>query len=470
MPSAHSLSGMMKWLRRDPWREAFEDVLERHLGPACDQADIEIDDLASLIGADMAATLWGCAFEDFLTHDVGEFGNIVDDYLKRRGWNEKALDKAYMTGLRSSVMSLYEVSDVRSGKSLLAHDLFRGGEAVRVSEGTATRSLKQWDRIAARLVEDRGKVVFGGGLLPFDCDLAETLLTSLRRAGKRAAKEGAEILPELDSSIGPADLNQAFSDTEVLRHAAPLISTIWLSDSLEKVLNPRIPEISNSDGDEIVFMSLHYRLRPGVTAPRVRKALDRLPNLQAESANYWNWSAPADTSSKHLQTKGRSGLAFMSTLDDGSLALGSLELKGKRLLLTVNSENRAERARAMLAPSLEGLVDEPLVERQELAQVMADPAADTTAAVSSDIPPGEQRRIVHESLDRYYREQLDEPIPALGDLSPRQALKSAEGREKVVAWVKRLENHVARHKPPEPMADYDTKWLWQELGLTDLRR
>jgi hypothetical protein len=160
----------------------------------------------------------------------------------------------------------------------------------------------------------------------------------------------------------------------------------------------------------------------------------------------------------------------MSTLEDGSLALGSLELKGKKLQLTVNSENRAERARAMLAPSLEGLVDEPLVERQELAHAMADQAADTTADVSSDLPPDEQRRIVHESLDRYYREQLDEPIPALGDLSPRQAMKSAEGREKVVAWLKRLENHVARHKPPEPMADYDTKWLWQELGLKDLRK
>jgi hypothetical protein len=460
----------MKWLRRDPWREAFEDLLEHHLGPACDQADIDIDDLAGLIGADMVATLWGCAFEDFLTREVGELGNIVDDYLKRRGWNEKARDKAYMSGLRSSVMSLYEVSDVRAGESMLAHDLFRGGAPVRVSEGTATQSLKQWDCIAARLVAERGKVVLGGGLLPFDRNLADTVLASLRRAGKRAAKESAQILPELDDSIDPADLKEAFSDTEVLRHAAPLISTVWLNDVLDKVLNPRLPEIYNNDGDEIVFLSLHYRLRPGMTAARVRKALDRLPDLQAVSPNYWNWLAPADTSSKHLQTRGRSGLAFMTALEDGSLALGSLELKGRRLLVTVNSENRAERAREMLSAALEGLVDEPLVERQDLAQVMAEKAAHRRDAVESDIPLDERRRIVHESLDRYYREQLDEPIPALGDLSPRQAMKSAEGREKVVTWLKRLENHVAGRKPSEPMASYDTTWLWQELGLADPRK
>lgn len=159
------LSGLMKWLHRDPWREAFEDLLELHLGPACDKAGIEIDQLANLIGEDLVASLWGCAFEDFLTRDVDEFGNIVDDYLKRRGWNEKARIKAYMAGLKSSVMSLYEVSDVRAGKSLLARDLLRGGEPVRVSERTATRTLKQWDRIAARLTDVQGKVVIGGGLL-----------------------------------------------------------------------------------------------------------------------------------------------------------------------------------------------------------------------------------------------------------------------------------------------------------------
>ena len=27
---------------------------------------------------------------------VAEFGNIVDDYLKRRGWKENAVDRAHM--------------------------------------------------------------------------------------------------------------------------------------------------------------------------------------------------------------------------------------------------------------------------------------------------------------------------------------------------------------------------------------
>ena len=152
MPSPTSLSGLMKWLRRDPWSGAFSDLLEHHLGPACTKAGIEIGELADIIGNDGAATLWGCAFEDFLTREPSEVGNIVEDYLKRRGWNEKAQNKAYMIGLRSSVMGIYEVSDVKSGESFMARDLFRDGEPVRISERTANSDTEAMgpDRCAGR--------------------------------------------------------------------------------------------------------------------------------------------------------------------------------------------------------------------------------------------------------------------------------------------------------------------------------
>ncbi len=470
MATSSSLSGLMKWLRRDPWSEAFSDVLEHHLSPACTKAGIEMGELADVVGDDWAAALWGCAFEDFLARDLDGFGNVVEDYLKRRGWNEKVLNKAYMTGLRSSVMSLYEVSDVTPGESFLARDLFRGGEPARISEGTATQSLKQWDRIAARVVEVRAKSVMGGGLLPFDHDLSDTLLASLRRTRKRAADEGEEMLRGLVPAIGSADLDKAFDHTEVLRLAAPLITTVWLNDLLGKTLNPQPLEIRNIDGEEIVLLSLHYRLLPGVSADRVSEALHNVPELRAESATFWNWLAPNGAPSGRSQSGSQPGLSFMSTMEDGSVVLGSLELKGKTLVLSVNSESRAERGRVMIAPVLEGMAKEPLVERQVLAQPMAGRPIVGKAAASSDLPPEDERRVIHESLDRHYRKQLDEPIPMLGDVTPRQAAKSAEGREKLVAWLKRLENHMAQHEPTEPMADYDVAWLWEELGVADLRK
>jgi hypothetical protein len=157
-------------------------------------------------------------------------------------------------------------------------------------------------------------------------------------------------------------------------------------------------------------------------------------------------------------------------MEDGSIVLGSLELKGKTLVLSVNAEGRAERGRVLLGPVLDGMVREPLVERQDLAQAAADRPAGGMATNSSGLPFEDERQVIHEGLDHHYRQQLDEPVPMLGDLTPRQASTSTGGQAKLVAWLKRLENHLAQHEPTEPMTDYDAAWMWEELGVVDHRK
>src|SRR4029077_7356850 len=85
------------------------------------------------------------------------------------------------------------------------------------------------------------------------------------------------------------------------------ISTIWLNDVLDKALNPRLPEVRNSDGEEMVFLSLHYRLLSGVTAKHMRQLLDRLPDLRPESATFWNWLESNGPRFSALAVKGADG-------------------------------------------------------------------------------------------------------------------------------------------------------------------
>jgi hypothetical protein len=72
-------------------------------------------------------------------------------------------------------------------------------------------------------------------------------------------------------------------------------------------------------------------------------------------------------------------------------------------------------------------------------------------------------------LDAYYREMLDLPVRMLDGAIPREAAGTAEGREKVVAWLNYLENRD-RRDPNDEMASYDFTWMWQELGVHDRRR
>ena len=55
-------------------------------------------------------------------------------------------------------------------------------------------------------------------------------------------------------------------------------------------------------------------------------------------------------------------------------------------------------------------------------------------------------------------------------MSPRESARTTEGREKLVGWLKGLENAHAQLEEGSAIAVYDTSWLWEELGVSDLRR
>ena len=183
MRSHGDLTGLIKFLARDDWKSSFEEVLGEHFGPAMQEFDLEYEAIGAALGGGWDMTLWGVAFEDFLGRQFEPDGrNFVDEYLRRRGWNESA---------RNSIMSLYEASAIIPGQSFLARDLVRGGDPVLISERTATRTLKEWDRIAARIVAQGQKRILAGGVLAFTFEASERLIAELQEAAVKSPRAPA---------------------------------------------------------------------------------------------------------------------------------------------------------------------------------------------------------------------------------------------------------------------------------------
>ena len=471
MASAHSLQGLIKWLARDEWRDRFAGVYDAHLQPACESLGVDVDQVVSILGKGwFMTTVWGSAFEDFLTRDFDDGRNIVDDYLKRRGWKESASTRVYMTALRRSVASLYEVSDIVKDTSFWARDLVRGGDPILIIERSATRSLKQWDRIAARVVQVGSQAQVGGALLQYQREPSEDILRLLRNVAKRADKEKQKLTSKFGSDVNHPAIVGGFSQTAILRAAAPKITTFWLIDIINRTVNPPVLDVRNIEGDDLLFCAVHFPLAADATADDIRMTLNRCPVLRQETTTFWNWFGTRNPIKTLGRKKGTSRqLALATTLDDGSLVLGGLELKDRTLVLSVNSQARSSRGRALFSELLADLVREPLVEMQTLDQAMsARPNSSTLPELS--LTEEERRTIIHQSLDRHYRDMLDQPAPFLGNKSPRAAVRTAKGRAGVIDWLKILENHAANSAGQnEAMATYDFTWLWEELGLIGLR-
>jgi hypothetical protein len=154
-------------------------------------------------------------------------------------------------------------------------------------------------------------------------------------------------------------------------------------------------------------------------------------------------------------------------MDDGTTVLGNVEMKG-RALLSVSSATRAAQGTALLQAALGDLIRAPLTDIQTVDQICA-PARE--APSSSDVPQEVATELVHAMLDKQYRATLDQPVGMLGDVTPRAAARTPNGREKIAAWLKYLENRSASQADlADPMATYDFRWLWRELGVEELRR
>ena len=99
------------------------------------------------------------------------------------------------------------------------------------------------------------------------------------------------------------------------------------------------------------------------------------------------------------------------------------------LQLHVNSVERAERGRELLASRLGALVGTPLTSHEDPAARLQRGRGEPGARHDEpDIPTEEMEAVIRAHLEAHYRKVLDEPVPMLGNRSPRAAARTKKGR------------------------------------------
>lgn len=465
-----ALEHVARWAARGRWKEECTRAVATHFEPVCAKAGITADELAESLGEFHYEMVEACAFEDFCSRrPASRRGNVIDDYLDQRGWKESIQARDYLRALRGSVMSLYEVVEVKPGRGLVLRDLVRGGEPIEVDDQLGSQSATIWDRIAARVLAIGGRHYLSGAVLNFEQEAADAVLRILRINPEQAKRSIAERLPAL-SEEQMRELDELLTDrTIALEGGGQVFTWIWLAHTLRQLRAPR-PTLTNFDGEEVVFT----RIRLAVAKEHrseVARLLDQVPELARESErDCWSWHRQ-DGEQGGKRPEG--GLSLARWDETGALVLGHLELRGKWLVLEVNSAARAERGKQMLTQLLGGLVATPVTDTQSVQSALEEHRArkrSSTEEAASKLPPEEAARVMMELLDRHYRRVIDEPLPAVGNIPPREAVRTVEGRQKVIGWLKSLENGEGHRARKDGTPRYDFSWMWRELGVVEERR
>ena len=292
----------------------------------CAKSGISEDELAEALGEFHYEMVEACAFEDFCSRrPASRRSNVIDDYLDQRGWKASIQARDYLRALRGSVMSLYEVVEVKPDRGLVLRDLVRGGEPVEVDEQLGSRSAAIWDRIAARVLTIGGCHNLSGAVLNFEQEPAEAVLRVFRISPERAKRSIAERLPALTEEQ-MRELDELLVDRAIaLEGGARVFTWIWLAHTLRQLRAPQ-PTLTNFDGEEVVFTKVRLAVAKAHRA-EVARLLDQAPELAREAkGECWSWHRQ-DGEQGGKRPEG--GLSLASWDETGALVLGHLQLRGK---------------------------------------------------------------------------------------------------------------------------------------------
>ncbi len=376
-------------------------------------------DLADEIGASEAllvAFLTWLGFDFELTD--GPDLTLARRLLRTHSGDLSSGERTWIERMAASSLRLLEITAVQLDQGLSLTDLL-SGERLEVTERSATHQLSRWDVLAVRVIEGpTGSLVLEGHPYSFPRQVAATVRTEITRRRKTLSRR---------SGGGPED------DAWFAKELGLILHHLWL----DLAVNPPIPKVVTTEGDELVFTKVVFDV---TDEGRARTALAQCSDLEPDDE----------------------GFTWVERTSEMSRVLGSLSLTKGRLNLETNSSERAARGRAFLEAALGESVRYRLSTSQSVEQALAE---GPKRRQESEIPLEVQQQVVGEYLERHYRGWVDESIPALGGRTPRHAVRLKTVRPKVIEMLKDIENGMARERAAgRPAIELD--WLWAELGLT----
>ena len=358
---------------------------------------------------------------------VDENGNrMIDIFMREEGKKLNPNELQAMECLRNARFSLYEVQEIKPDEGLELKDLIFG-ESLFVREKLGTRHTHKYDAILCWIMKLEDQFQLTGAAANVPRDHIDAVRKAFKKEHRLAKING---LDRFDRRVTARVI---------------LASHLTLR---AKVQNLVFPQLANMDGEKLIICRSIFDYKN-------RKAIQEILSQQE------NFDGDADTDFTWIDPMGR------KKLGPGPLHLGHIRFEGKKLILEVNSRERLERGKRLLMEILGSLIQHRLDDFRDVHKTLEDFTSKEPLDKSArdEIPPDIQAELGAQFIKDYMRQWLDDPIPALGNKTPREACRTKSGREKTRELLKSQEN-ILLHQYEGRMV-YDFSEIYRELGLSE---
>ncbi|MGH8790474.1 MAG: SEC-C metal-binding domain-containing protein [Cupriavidus necator] len=414
------------WLferHRKSTQTALDELLEDMLGEAQrDQLVAEADE-ESWVGIQINLMEWLLAEGELQVKGVRR---RVCEYLLGPGGPLLTVgQRDWLQQLTQRPLRLYDVTDVVPGVQMTLCDaLDTDAPPILVQERSGTQTLTPGTTLGCRIMRVREHFELSGAVYPFSMLAAPAVVATLRAAAEE---------------YGPREGLAALLGT--------MIMSAWVR---QYVAPPPMPTLMDAHSQEpLVLITDHYEVSDWQA---LTDALTACADVHGDRGHGWDRLIEC----KDGQTR--------------SIATVNLGKDAQRIAVFYKTQRYADEGRAWFDGVAGGAVKLLTRELQDPRALMTQaPSGTAKPAVAKSVPDIEPQALsqaIEATLRRSYASWADEPIPALDHKTPRQALQTPAGLERVKGLIRSYEAGEERMAAQQGRPEVSYAFLWEAIGLT----
>jgi len=384
-----------------------------------EQDTLESLDAETWQSIQLNATEWLIAEGQILIK--GEYRSVVDALLGIGGPLFTVDQRRWIEQLSERPMRLYDVTEVVPGQQMTLCDALDTNAApIVVQEKSGSQASLIGTQLGARLMEVEDHYELSGGVYPF------------------SRLSGASVLDAMKEAE-----NQCRQHPEGLSFN---IRRKWLEQFVKPMEMPTI--VDARTGNAILLITDHYRVKD------------------------WDFLAQVLETKKDVDGDRVSGWSRLQKCSDGlTRAISSINIgEGPdKIELFHKTQGEADKGRKWfdkLAGKSVEFAGRVVSDPKGLMKNMPASNGKEPLSASVELPPDVVADVIEKAIHRIYANWPDEPLAALDGKSPRQAISTVAGLERVKGLLRSYEAGEREQATEQGRRTISYSFLWSAIGLT----